>query len=96
MCVVCVQSATGNPILVQANPATFKEIQFRPGPAKYHSVISLIVANKILTPGKCSSLYGVPVAKIAFQKTAFAEIATIASMVPDADFKLDACQKRRK
>ena len=66
------------------------------GSAKYHPVISLIVANKILTPGKCSSLYGVPVAKIAFQKTAFAEIATIASMVPDADFKLDACQKRRK
>jgi len=42
--------------------------------------------------GKCSSLYGVGVTKIAFQKTAFAEIAAIPSMVPDADFNPDACQ----
>ena len=32
------QCATGNPVPVPANPATFKEIRFRAGPAKYLNI----------------------------------------------------------
>jgi len=41
--------------------------------------------------GKCAELYGVAVTKIAFQKTVFAEIASIPGMVPDSGYNPAQC-----